>query len=94
MNAFRQGAVDAWSIRYLFGCGGSQRSNTSKMAQQRTPASGPDPVDLVQDRLERFASARFSVERDGEAVRFVADPLKQKKGGSIALEEDGILAAW
>jgi hypothetical protein len=49
--------------------------------QQRPPPRRPYALQRVEDRLACLRVAPLAVEAQGEAVRLVADPLKQVEAG-------------
>ena len=54
--------------------------------EDRAPTGGPDPLEVVEDRLERARVTPPAVEPEGNAMRFVPSTLEKLQTRIVAIE--------
>src|SRR5262245_19068528 len=62
----------------------------AEVLEQRAPPHRPDPFELVEHRLAGRGDAPRAVEREREAVRFVANALEELESRRMLREHDRV----
>ena len=81
VDALRKRSADPFDLCDVVDRGGLHAAQAAEVLDQRLPALGADPGDLVQHRGGARLAAPRAVPDDREAVRLVADRLDQVQPG-------------
>src|SRR5258708_12865380 len=93
VDFFGELAADALDLRQILDARAHDSLQSAEAREQLFAAFGADPRDALQRRSRASLGASRPVPGNGEAVRFISNPLDEGQSGVTGRKRDPMLAA-